>query len=85
MMTRLQEFLDGERDFADAVSVGEYVVEVEVLPDGRIVDAASVWDAGDDLERRRTLNIEMKKRCRASVLGVQRSMLASLQVLREEE
>lgn len=38
MMTRLQEFLDGERDFEDAVSVLEYVVEVEVSPDGRIVD-----------------------------------------------
>lgn len=39
MMTRLQEFLDGERDFDDAVTVEEYVVEVGVLPDGRIVDA----------------------------------------------
>jgi hypothetical protein len=38
MMTRLQEFLDGERDFEDAVSVPEYVVEVGVLPDGTIVD-----------------------------------------------
>jgi len=39
IMTRLQEFHDGERDFEDAVSVSEYVVEVEVLPDGRIMDA----------------------------------------------
>ncbi len=27
MMTRLQEFLDGHRDFEDAVTVDEYVVE----------------------------------------------------------
>ncbi len=39
MMTRLQQFLDGERDFDDAVTVEEYVVEVAVLPDGTIVDA----------------------------------------------
>jgi hypothetical protein len=40
MMTRLQEFIDGERDFDDAVTLEEYVVEVEVLPDGSIVDVA---------------------------------------------
>lgn len=39
MMTRLQQFLDGEREFEDAVIVQEYVVEVDVFPDGRIVDA----------------------------------------------
>jgi hypothetical protein len=39
MMTRLQEFLDGERDFDDAMTVEEYVVEVDVCPDGMIVDA----------------------------------------------
>jgi len=38
-MIRLQEFLDGERDFDDAISVEEYIVEVEVLPDGSIRDA----------------------------------------------
>ena len=37
MMTRLQQFIDGERDFEDAITVDEYVVEVEVLPDGSIV------------------------------------------------
>lgn len=40
MMTRLQQFLDGERDFDDAVTVEEYVVEVDVLPGGKIVDAS---------------------------------------------
>jgi hypothetical protein len=38
MITRLQEFLDGERDFEDAISLDEYVVGVEVLPDGQVVD-----------------------------------------------
>jgi len=39
MMTRLQQFIDGERDFEDAVTLEEYVVEVDVLPDGSIIDA----------------------------------------------
>lgn len=39
MMTRLQEFIDGERDFEDAVALEEYVVAVDVLEDGTIVDA----------------------------------------------
>jgi hypothetical protein len=39
-ITRLQEFLDGERDFEDAITVEEYVLAVEVLPDGTIVEAS---------------------------------------------
>lgn len=38
MMIRLQQFLDGERDFDDAITVEEYVVEVDVFPDGSVVD-----------------------------------------------
>ena len=38
-MIRLQQFLDGERDFNDAITVEEYVLEVEVLPDGSVIDA----------------------------------------------
>ena len=38
LMTRLQEFIEGEREFEDAISVEEYVVEVDALPDGSIVD-----------------------------------------------
>jgi serine phosphatase RsbU (regulator of sigma subunit) len=38
MMSRLQEFMDGERDFDDAMTVEEYIVEVDVQPDGSIVD-----------------------------------------------
>jgi hypothetical protein len=37
MMARLQEFIDGERDFDDAVITEEYVIEVDVQPDGSIV------------------------------------------------
>jgi len=37
-MTRLQQFLDGEREFEDAIEVEEYVVPVTVHPDGKIVD-----------------------------------------------
>lgn len=39
MMTRLQEFMDGERDFEDAIETEEYVVEVELLLDGSVIDA----------------------------------------------
>ena len=38
VMTRLQEFLDGERDFDDAMTVDEYVVPVTVHPDDTITD-----------------------------------------------
>ena len=37
-MTRLQQFLDGEREFEDAIEVEEYIVPVTVHPDGKIVD-----------------------------------------------
>lgn len=35
---RLQQFLDGERDFEDAMTVEEYLVPVTIHPDGVIVD-----------------------------------------------
>lgn len=35
---RLQEFLDGLRDFEEAMILDEYVVEVDVHPDGSISD-----------------------------------------------
>ena len=38
MMTRLQEFMDGERDFEDALETEEYIVAVMVQPDGSIID-----------------------------------------------
>jgi len=37
-MTRIQQFLDGERDFNDAMTVEEYAVPVTVHPDGSITD-----------------------------------------------
>lgn len=38
LMTRLRQFLDGERDYEDAITVEEYVFPVSVYPDGVIVD-----------------------------------------------
>jgi len=35
---RLQQFISGERDFGDAMTVEEYVVDVDVLPDGTVCD-----------------------------------------------
>ena len=37
MLTRLQQFLDGEREFEDAITCEEYVVDVDVFEDGAIV------------------------------------------------
>lgn len=39
-ITRLRQFLDGERDFIDAITVDEYVVPVMVHPDGTLTDEA---------------------------------------------
>lgn len=38
LILRLQQFLAGERDFDDAMTVEEYIVPVTVRPDGVIVD-----------------------------------------------
>lgn len=38
-MRKLQQFLDGERDYDDAITTDEFVVPVTVHPDGVIVDA----------------------------------------------
>lgn len=40
VIARLQEFIDGHRDFEDAMTVEEYVVPVDVYPDGSVVDEA---------------------------------------------
>jgi hypothetical protein len=37
LQVRLQQFLDGEREFDDAITVEEYVVEVDVADDGSII------------------------------------------------
>ncbi len=37
-LIRLQEFLDGERDFDDAITVEEYVVPVKIDLNGKITD-----------------------------------------------
>ncbi|MEQ1936376.1 MAG: hypothetical protein ABL962_21175 [Fimbriimonadaceae bacterium] len=38
MMTRLRQFLDGEREFEDAITIDEYTVPVTLHPDGVITD-----------------------------------------------
>jgi hypothetical protein len=40
LLIRLRQFLDGEREFEDAMTVEEYIVPVCVHPDGVIVDEA---------------------------------------------
>lgn len=39
-MTRIQQFLDGERDFDDEMTVEEFTVPVTVHPDGSITGEA---------------------------------------------
>ncbi|NOS99201.1 MAG: hypothetical protein HOP29_01075 [Phycisphaerales bacterium] len=39
MITRLQEFIDGERDFDDAITTEEYVDEVNAPPHGSFIDS----------------------------------------------
>lgn len=38
VMEKLQQFLDDQRDFDDAMEVEDYIVPVDVLPDGSILD-----------------------------------------------
>ncbi len=33
-LTRIQEFLDGEREFDDAISTEEFILPVDAFPDG---------------------------------------------------
>ena len=37
---RLEQFMKGEREFEDAITVEEYVVLVDVTPEGAVIDAA---------------------------------------------
>jgi hypothetical protein len=38
IIERLTQYLEGNRDFDDAISVEEYVVPVTIYPDGSVVD-----------------------------------------------
>jgi hypothetical protein len=38
-IARLREFVAGEREFDDAMTVEEYIVPVDVYPDGSTIDA----------------------------------------------
>ena len=44
LVEHLQQFLDGERDFEDAIDVGDFIVPVDVWPDGSIsIEDGSVF------------------------------------------
>jgi hypothetical protein len=38
LVDRLQQYLDGERPLEDAMTVEDYILPVDVLPDGSILD-----------------------------------------------
>ncbi|MGH7953769.1 MAG: hypothetical protein ACREFE_17870 [Limisphaerales bacterium] len=38
VMEKLHQFLEGEREFEDAMTVEDYILPVDVLPDGSILD-----------------------------------------------
>lgn len=47
-LTRLQEFLDGERDYEDAIVTDEFIVPVDVWPDGSIsIECGRVYGKAD--------------------------------------
>ena len=48
VIDRLNEFLEGERAFDDAINPEEYVAEVTVFPDGSIVDDAGCRFGNED-------------------------------------
>jgi hypothetical protein len=37
-MEKLRQFLEGERDFEDAMTVEDYILPVDVLLDGSVLD-----------------------------------------------
>ena len=43
MMEKLRQFLDGQRDFDDAMSVEDFILPVDVLPDGSVQDEDGNW------------------------------------------
>ena len=42
LMTRLREFIDGNREFEDALSLEEFVMRVDRQPDGSLFDESGV-------------------------------------------
>jgi hypothetical protein len=39
VIQRLRQFLNGEREFEDAITIEDYILPVHVLPDGSVSDA----------------------------------------------
>jgi hypothetical protein len=46
MVTKLEEFIDGERDFEDAIALDEYVLKVVRHADGRIFPKDNAMPTG---------------------------------------
>ena len=36
LIAQLHQFIEGERDFTDALSTGDFILPIEVWPDGTI-------------------------------------------------
>jgi hypothetical protein len=53
LLSRLNEFFDGMRDFEDAITVEEYVVDVDVLPDGSVIDESGYCFGNEECYRGR--------------------------------
>lgn len=43
VMEKLRQFLDGQRDFEDAMFVEDFILPVAVLPDGSVLDRDGNW------------------------------------------
>jgi hypothetical protein len=39
IIDRLEQFLAGEREFCDAMTIEEYIAEIEICPDGAVSDS----------------------------------------------
>ena len=38
IIEKLHQFLSGDRDFDDALTIEDYILPVDILPDGSIID-----------------------------------------------
>ncbi len=54
LILRLEEFIAGARDFEDAMTVEEYILPVEVAPDGSVRTEDGCWFRITDSNRSQT-------------------------------
>ena len=43
VMEKLRQFLEGERDFDDSMTVEDYILPVDILPDGSVIGEDGNW------------------------------------------